>query len=323
MAEVGLKVDFAADLRALPPIATTSLPPLALLPSSANDVLRKHMKSNPAWRKTIELLGKGRWPEALQSLDRITAAPDDWMPSYMKALAYFWMDDYGRAEQIVSRRSFTAVSQPAAGLLRWQVFHQLSLTHFQRLLDEYPNSSRAHFVKARILHAQGKKEALDEYQAAIAAAPQETGIRTALADYLLSNSKYEEAIQACQGELELDPYSLEAKGTLGRIYTQLREPDRALPFLDAVLSADPKHAEARSDYARCYELKGDVQKALSEYQRALEDDPSLNRLHYVLARLYRRTGRPDLAEREFEIFRQHEEAERARGRELREEQIQQ
>jgi Tfp pilus assembly protein PilF len=92
--------------------------------------------------------------------------------------------------------------------------------------------------------------------------------------------------------------------------------------LEAVLSADPKNAEARSDYARCHELKGDVQKALLEYQRALLDDPSLNRLHCVLARLYRRTGRPDLAEREFEIFRQHEETERARGRELREEQIQ-
>jgi Tfp pilus assembly protein PilF len=96
-----------------------------------------------------------------------------------------------------------------------------------------------------------------------------------------------------------------------------------MPYLEAVLASDPKHAEARSDYARCFELKGDLNRALSEYQRALADDPSLNRLHYVLARLYRRTGRPELAQKEFEIFRQHEASERARGRELREEQLQQ
>jgi tetratricopeptide (TPR) repeat protein len=323
MAEVGMKIDFTSDLRALPAVQDTARPPLALLPSSANDYLRRRIKVDQDWRKIADRLSRGQWDLAIASLNKTSAAGCDWLCTYLKAMVYFWKDDYERTEQIVGMRSVAESSQPAVQLLRWQVFHQLSLNYFQRLLDEYPSSSRTHFVKARILHGQGKKEALDEYQAAIAAGPQELGIRTALADYLLSNSKYQEALEACQGELALNPHSTEAKSILGRIYTQLRQPDQALPHLEAVLAADPHHAEARFDYARCYELKGDLAKALSEYQRALQDDPSLNRLHYVLARLYRRLGKPDLAEREFDLFQKNEEAERLRGRRLREQQLDQ
>jgi len=321
LADVATKEDFWEDLRAFPAIGDANRPPLSLLPSSANEELRKRVGVDKAWRQILEELARGRWPQAIHMLDRLPAASGGWLRSYLKAMACYWKDDYAIAEKIVSQRSFVALTHPAAQLLRWQIFHQRSLNFFQRLLDEFPRSSRAHFVKARILHAQGKKEALDEYQAAIAAAPEETGIRTALADYLLSNSKYEEAIEACQGELVLNPHFLAARGTLGRVYTQLRQPDKALPHLEAVLAADPLHAEARSDYARCHELKGNLEKALTEYQRALANDPSLNRLHYVLARLYRRVGKPELADREFKIFQKNEAAERERGRRLRESQL--
>jgi Tfp pilus assembly protein PilF len=66
-----------------------------------------------------------------------------------------------------------------------------------------------------------------------------------------------------------------------------------------------------------------LEKALREYSRALGDDPALNRLHYVLARLYRKLGKPELADREFQIFQQNEATERLRGRRLREEQLEQ
>jgi tetratricopeptide (TPR) repeat protein len=323
LAEVGMKVDFSEDLRALPAVDDTNRPPLALLPSSATEELRKRVGDGKAWQRIVDALARGQWPQAIGMLDRLPPDSGGWLRSYTKAMACFWNDDLLAAEQIVTQPAFAGLTQPAPQLLRWQVFHQMSLNYFQRLLDEYPQSGRAHFVKARILHAQGKKEAQDEYEAAIAAAPQETGIRTALADYLLSNSKYKEAIEICQQELEINPHSLAARGTLGRIFTQLRQPDRALPHLDAVLAANPLHAEARSDYARCFELGGDLEKALSEYRRALADDPALNRLHYVLARLYRRLGKPELADREFQIFQQNDAAERLRGRRLREEQLEQ
>ena len=70
------------------------------------------------------------------------------------------------------------------------------------------------------------------------------------------------------------------------------------------------------------ELLGDTPKAIAEYSRALELDPSLNRLHYVLARLYRKIGKPGLAEREYRVFQKNEAGARRllleRTRKLRE-----
>ncbi len=320
-AEVGLKIDYAAALRALPPVEK-SLPPLALMPSSVNMELRKRFRTARE-RTALDHLARGRWQEGIDSLRLILPSVSGWTGDYLTAMAHFWKDDYAAAERIVTRRTFSTLTYPAAQTLRWQVFHELSLTYFQRLLEEYPESSRAHFVKARMYQGQGKKEALEEFQAAIAAGPNQLGMRTAMAEYLLSNSKYTEAIDAANGELELNPHSAEARGILGRIYTQLRQPDQAMPHLEAVLAADAGHAEARSDLARCYELKGEIDRAVAEYQRALQDDPGLNRIHYVLARLYRRLGKTDLADRENEIFQKTEADERARGRRLREEQAQQ
>ena len=54
------------------------------------------------------------------------------------------------------------------------------------------------------------------------------------------------------------------------------------------------------------ELRGDIDKAIAEYQRALKLDPSLNRIHYILARIYRKSGKPELADREFELFKINE-----------------
>ncbi|MEO7649753.1 MAG: tetratricopeptide repeat protein, partial [Bryobacteraceae bacterium] len=231
-ADVGLKIDYAAVLRALPAVEST--PPLALIPSSVNVELRKRFQT-PGARAALDHLARGRWQEGIQALGRIPPAVSGWTGDYLAAMAHFWKDDYGAAERIVTRRTFAALPHPAAQTLRWQVFHELSLINFQRLLEEHPESSRGHFVKARMYQGQGKKEALEEYQAAIAAGPNQLGMRTALADYLLSTSKYTEAIDASNGELELNPHSAEAKGILGRIYTQLRQPEKAMPHLEAVL----------------------------------------------------------------------------------------
>ena len=70
------------------------------------------------------------------------------------------------------------------------------------------------------------------------------------------------------------------------------------------------------------ELLDDTPRAIAEYSRALQLDPSLNRLHYVLARLYRKIGKPELAQREYEVFQKNEAGARQllleRTRKLRE-----
>ena len=326
VADVGLKEDYAAELRALPPVPQRDIPPLPLLNSDVNARLREALAGGDGarWRQAIEKLLHGRWPEAITELKQIRDPQRRWLRDYLLAAAYGWADQYDQAEAVFHQASFATSKEPPAELLRWQVYQQLSFSFFNRLLAEYPQSARARLLKARTLDAQGKREALAEYQAAIAADEDLAEARVALADYYLANAKYQEAMQECQKALERNPRISSAKLRLGRIYVQSRRPAEGIPYLQASLRADPEDAQARVDLARGFELQGDVEKAIGEYQKALRLDPSLNRVHYVLGRIYRKQGKTELAEREYQLFQKNESSDRQkhleRVRKLRESQ---
>jgi tetratricopeptide (TPR) repeat protein len=308
LADVGIKVDYLAELSALPPVDRANLPPLPILTSEVNEEVRKRLAgdSGQKWKPVVEHLLHSRWKQATEALESMRPGPNDWLRDYLLALVWLWQDDASQAEEIARRLKTHSEEIPAIEMLRWDIYRQRSFQYFQRLLDEYPESAWAHFVKARNLDAQGKREALDEYKAAIAADPALPDVRIALTDYYLSNSNIEAALAESQKELEFNPYSTSAKVRIGRIYVELQEPQKGIPYIQEALKGDPEDANARADLARGLDLLGQTEKAIAEYKRALELDSSLNRLHYVLARLYRKTGRPELAEREYQIFQSNE-----------------
>ena len=125
-------------------------------------------------------------------------------------------------------------------------------------------------------------------------------------------SKYQEALVECQKALEVNSYLSAAKSRIGRIYIQLHNPQKGIPYVQAVLREDPEDGQAHADLARGFELLGDLDKAVTEYRRALTLDPSLNRIRYILGRLYRRQGKAELAENEFRVFERNEAVERAK-----------
>jgi tetratricopeptide (TPR) repeat protein len=308
MADVGITVDYEAELGALPKVSPQHLPPAPMLPGDANEELRKRIVAQPdgKWKQAADHIVNSRWKKAAEVLESIQAAPHDWLRDYLLASVWLWREDAGKAEDVARRLPHAKDSPPVVQMLRWDIYRQLSFIHFQRLLDEYPQSAWAHFLKGRTLTAQGKIQAVEEYLAAIAADPTLPELHIALADVYLSNSRVQEALAECQKELELNANSSAAKARIGRIYVQLREVEKGIPYLEEALKEDPEDANARADLAQGMELRGDMDKAVAEYQRALKLDPSLNRIHYILARIYRKSGKPELADREFELFKINE-----------------
>jgi tetratricopeptide (TPR) repeat protein len=239
--------------------------------------------------------------------------PNEWLRDYLLATVWLWRDNAEQAEAAARRVKSVAEKNPAVGMLLWDIYRQLSYAYFQRLLDDYPQSAWAHFLKGQTLGGQGKLQAIEEYRAALAADPALPEAHLALADIYLANSKPDEALAECQRELELNTNSSGAKTRIGRIYVQQREPEKAIPYLRDALKQDPDEAGARADLAQALEMRGDTAGAILEYQQALKLDPALNRIHYVLARLYRRMDKPDLAERETELFRKNDATARQQG----------
>jgi tetratricopeptide (TPR) repeat protein len=307
-ADVGTVVDYEVELAALPKLALESLPLLPMLPGDVNVELRKRTGAQSAakWMELADHILKSRWEAATAALEAMRPAAGDWLRDYLLASVWLWRDDAAKAENVVRRLQRVAEPGPVVQMLRWDIYRQLSYSNFQRLLDEYPQSAWAHFLKGRTLSAQGKRQAIEEYRAAIAVDPNVPEVHIALADFYLSNSEFEDALAECRRELEMNAYSSAAKVRIGRIYLQQHDYDKAIQYLEEALKGDPDDANARADLAQGLEVLGNTGRAIAEYQRALKLDPSLNRIHYVLGRLYRKTGKAELADREYKLFRTNE-----------------
>lgn len=305
MADVGITVDYSAELRALPGVADGKAPPLAMFTSEVNEEVKRRA-ADPRWKKAIDAFSGSDWKAAQAALRAMRSAPGDWLPAYLLASVELWLEDAAAAEKTAAALDSLAASRPWISILQWDIHRQLSFQYLQQLLEEHPRSAWAHLVKGRTLDMQGKREALDEYRAALDADPSLPEVRIAIADFHLANSNFQEAAAECRKELELNPASVTAKLRLGRIHVELREADKGVPLLQEALKIDPGDANAHFDLGRGLEIREDFAGALASYQRALQLDPSMNRLHYVLARLYRRMGKPELATQEYKKFQQKE-----------------
>lgn len=309
VAEIGTKVDFEGILRSLPPVVKSRLPPLPVVPVDINVAIEHRLRGpdSAAWKPAVGALAAGQFRDALAALDAIPDADGAWLREYLRASTYVWLDDYEQAAEVAAGSAIADESSAAVQMLRAEIFRQMSIEYFDRLVREFPGSCRARLVKAMNFAAQEKAEAESEFLAAIDACPLDTEIRIELADYYLWNSQYAEARQACLDELEIHPYSSAARKRLGRIHVQLREAEQALPYLQDAKRADPEDADVRRDLGRAYELLERWEDAVTEYELALELDPTLNRVHYVLARIYRQLGRQDLAQDQFRRFKENED----------------
>ena len=312
VAEIGTKVEFEGILRSLPAVDRDRLPPLPILPREINDALDQRLQglNAPAWRRVVEAAASGRFQETIDTLGLIGDSEHQWLRDYLTVSAYVWLDNYDSAAIAAARAGLADHPMPAVQMLRAEVFRQVSIEYFERLVREHADSCRARLVKAMNLAAQEKAGAEAEFLSAIKLCPFDTEIRIELADHYLWNSQYREARQACLDALEIHPHSSAARKRLGRIHVQLREAEKGLPYLLTAVESDPEDADVRTDLGRAYELLERWDDALTEYELALQLNPDLNRVHYVLARIYRQVGRMDLAREQFDRFKQNEDAAR-------------
>lgn len=308
VAKIGTEVDFAAILRSLPPVTAESAPPVPMLGSEANNALRQMLAGDAAgqWNRTVSHLAAGRYREARSVLDSMDGGQHPWLKDYLDAVVSDWLENYEAAAKAADRPSLKDSPVQFVQMLRADIYHTLALRYLQRLLGEHPDSCLSDFVRGENLAAQEKREAEEEFKAAIAKCPDNTQIRIALIEHYLANSRFDEALDQCLKELELNPFSSAVKKHMGRIYIQLRDAAKGIPVLIEALAADPEDANARMDLGRGYELTEEWEKAVEQYKLALELDPAMNRVHYVLGRIYRQLGEPELAREQYRLFRENE-----------------
>jgi len=135
----------------------------------------------------------------------------------------------------------------------------------------------AHFELAELLRTSTdetvKKQAEQEYHAALLANPQDEKSILRLADIDAEKGNIAQSYQGYTKAVELQPADADAKLGLAKTLIAMNQPDKALPLLEDTVKLEPTNATA----------------------------------HYRLATLYRKMGRTDDAKREAELYQKFKE----------------
>ena len=179
-------------------------------------------------------------------------------------------------------------NSPAADLERAEALAR-------QVIAASPRSRLAHFARGQVLRAQGQyKEAIPEYEAAIAFNRNAVGAISALADCKLHAGPIEEVVPLQEQALRLsprDPLISNMYGRIGVAYLLQSRIDEAIVWLEKARDANPARLPPHSMLAAAYGLKGEAERAaaeLAEARKLVSDDrfSSIARQRVRIARYF-------------------------------------
>jgi tetratricopeptide (TPR) repeat protein len=100
----------------------------------------------------------------------------------------------------------------------------------------------------------------------------------------------EQAQEAYERVIALDPMHADAHVNLGRILHEQRAPVAAEKHYRVALKADPHHETAAFNLGVALEDLGRFSEAIDAYRRAIDLDPENSDAHYNIAGIYERRG---------------------------------
>ena len=121
----------------------------------------------------------------------------------------------------------------------------------------------------------------------------------------LRQGRLEEAEAALRAELEGASRPTSRRGRhLAIVLDSLQRPEEALPLLRGVLKAKPDLSDARYLLGKILLAQGAAAEAVEQLEAAARLAPEDPNIRYQLGRAYQKLGRTELAEQQFEVFRQ-------------------
>jgi tetratricopeptide (TPR) repeat protein len=257
-------------------------------------------------------LGREDWAATEEEQERALPPPDCTRPT---PECHFERSRYEDALRAALKR------QDPEGLY-WtsRASSELALLAFNRLAELGP-SSFFHRLAAETYHLQERHaDAVREWRAALALAPNDTGLKLDLARSLMHNQEHEAARGLLEELVRHMPRSAEVHLLLGLCLLNLQEAAQAVPVLESALRLDPRSLGARAALGRAYLQTGRPAEALPHLEAAAATDKDGN-LHYLIAQAYLRTGDRDKAQAALRRQQEIRQAAQQRAR-RREEQFQ-
>jgi len=280
--------------------------------------LQKALHLNPKLRGANLFLGiaeyrLNRLDEALPILRKETMAyPKD-------AIAWMWLGvvelALEHAEQAADALDKAAKLAPGNTDILYHRGHAhllVSRNSYERMFKGDPKSWRVHQVLGQVAsEGEHYTDAIYEYLEAIKLAPTQPGLHEELGSVYRNANKMDEAEEAFQRELEIDPHNVLARYKLGVLLMEKGDGAKAKELIVAALQEKPGLLHADYNLARVEKLLGNdaAAAALLEKTVATDSDPEIvQQAWYQLGLLYRGLHRPADAQKALAMFQKLKDA---------------
>ena len=90
-------------------------------------------------------------------------------------------------------------------------------------------------------------------------------------------------IDQAEAAVQKDPQNLQALVTLGNLYFDSHQPQKAIPVYERALAINPKNPDVRTDLGTMYREIKDYDMAVKEFREAAQIDPSHKNSRFNLA----------------------------------------
>jgi tetratricopeptide (TPR) repeat protein len=216
----------------------------------------------------------GRFADAVPRLEATAArAEDNAELSYALGQAYIHTGKPDAARRVLGRLYGVAEGSAAARVIAAQVMIRLEMNDLAEA----------------------------ELRAAVAQDARTPHANFLLGQIALFRGRLDEAVSRSRQELDVNPASAVAFSQLGDAYVRQAKWDDAIAALQKSVWLNPYYSAPYILLGRAYMKKEQPSIAEGMLRRAIEYDPNNRAAHYLLGQLLQQTGRPEDAQREFDI----------------------
>ena len=145
---------------------------------------------------------------------------------------------------------------------------------------------------------------LEQLQYIVKKNPRFPGVHHHIALVYINSGEPAKAIEELNTELRYYPENAQARLELGETLLKLNQYHKAAEELLIAARQAPQIPAIQFALAKAYKADGQTAKALEAARKCVELDPQFADGHYLLGQLYRDANQPELARKQFELFRQ-------------------
>jgi tetratricopeptide (TPR) repeat protein len=281
----------------------------------AADLLEKAAGLDPDFPQVQSSLGVARFnarqfDKATGPLTRAVAAqPADLGLRRMLALAWLNTESFAKAAELLRddpERETDSSLAFAYGMALVKSDRPADAERvFAQLLRTHGDSAELSVLLGQAHAQQGDfAAAIETLQRALQLRPDVAEASSTLGIIYLRQGRFPEAETALRAELKAHPSDLVAQQNLASVLDLQQRGEEAVVLLRAVVQAKPELSDARYLLGKILLAQGAAAEAVEQLKTAAGIAPRDANIHYQLGKAYQKLGQPDLAEQEFERFRE-------------------